>query len=119
MKDTGVKFLSLGLLPIQEFRSWYNLIQEDKVSQIEQRLINLDGNDKSKLLNGRFQYEDESDLIRPRRGIEQPMFLITKPWCLAATFSAHKCMKLFYQLGVDTAGIDVNGEFCVCRVFLL
>lgn len=109
-KNNIAEISASKILPIEEYRWWYDLIKDNKRCVVQQRLISAGVLNRNHLLNGTFQY-NEIPILKHRKNYGKKVaFLVTKPICLAAVFGAHDCIELLYTHGADLLATDVNGE---------
>ncbi len=105
-------------LPIEEFKTWYEDIKNNRAREVGNRLTAAGNTLLGRLLNGHFQYKHDFGLIQERLNPLQPRFLVTTPCCLAAVFGAKECVTLLLQYGAQVTNAGVNGmwKLSVCRI---
>ena len=94
-------------LPIDVYQHWFNAIVQDKASDVEKILLT---GKKEVLLNGRFLYHKEPELLFKTRKDGRPPFELTRPLCLAVALNAHNTIDVLDRNGSDIMVKDVNGK---------
>ena len=115
-KISFVEALPVQCLPIDEYRPWYYAIKQDQASEVEKILKT---GKRDILLNGKFLYNKEPELLLKTRNDMRPSFELTKPLCLAVAFNAHKTIGVLYKNGLDIMVTDENGKFISSQILYL